>query len=108
MTVAFTFSRKISFSEMGSTSMFPAFNMRMCSMIESRLRLAIRDTVRPSSLHSLNTGKPKIAFIYWFGKDSLDMPVLVLDLIHGCVQDKLSAIDHQHVIGDLLHFGYLV
>src|ERR1700722_3696889 len=46
---AFTFSRKISFSEMGSTSMLPALSMRMCSMIKSRLRLEIKDTVRPSS-----------------------------------------------------------
>src|ERR1700720_1051270 len=35
--LAFTFSRKISFNEIGSTSMLPACNMRTCSTMESTL-----------------------------------------------------------------------
>src|ERR1700761_1218326 len=42
----FTFSRKISFSDNGSTSMLSARNMRTCSVIESRLRLGVKETVR--------------------------------------------------------------
>ena len=80
----------------------------MCSMIESRLRLAIQGSCAPFQAHSLNTGKPKITFVRGFGKDRLDMPVLFLDLIHGRVQDELPPVDHQNVVGDLFHLCNLV
>src|ERR1700678_3109067 len=48
--LAFTFSRKISFNEIGSTSMLPARSMRACSTMESTLWLATNENARPAHI----------------------------------------------------------
>ena len=63
----------------------------------------------PFDMNSFYPGKSEVTLFDGINKDCLDMAVLLLsDPIHRRVKDELSAIDHENVIGYLLHFGYLM
>jgi hypothetical protein len=60
--LAFTFSRKISFNEIGSTSTLPACNMRTCSTMESTLWLATNEAVFPSTSSDVMWGPSRRSY----------------------------------------------
>ena len=52
--------------------------------------------------------KPEVTLPDGFRKDRLNVPVLFFDPIHRRIEDELASIDHQDVVGHLLHLRDLV
>ena len=62
----------------------------------------------PCNTNSFYAWKPKVTLLDGFSKDCLNVPILFFDTIHRRIEDEFPSIDHQDVVGHLLHFRDLM